>query len=266
MSEADKKLKELKNRLEATNALPWSNISAWVAAAKPLVKRAFGDFFDDFVKITDEPKWVMLPRFSTGGSQWTGEPPRNNFDEASAKERELNRNKAEQAKVNILEFLSGLLDLPPLDTVPVSQRVGPSITANGDVVFGSKAETSFSNSPVGAAATAPGAVATGELSMGTLKEDAAKIQAALVTDQDRLDDLHELLHDALSQLLRSTRKMEFEQGEMGQVIAQIKASADDIWVKNELEGVKVPVDTDVAKAILSSPVLAAALKGLLTAA
>ncbi len=69
------------------------------------MKRAYSDFFDDFVEVASEPKWLMLPRFSSEGSRFTGEPPRDNFAEAAATEDKANRERAGKAKANILEFL-----------------------------------------------------------------------------------------------------------------------------------------------------------------
>jgi len=266
MNESQKRLTRLKARLEATDSWPWNNIEAWVSSATPLIKRGFGDFYDEFMNVTKRPSWTMLPRFSSGGSMWDGTPPRDNFASAAAAEDKSNRKKAEQVKLNTLAFLEGLLDLPPADvSSPAPQPVsGHTIHAQGDVNIGDATKTTFNNSSVGAAATAPAAVALGQQLMGALnlKEDVKAVQQAVIDDQDKLDAVHELLSDALSQLLRSVRKIEFEQSEQGKVVTQIKASVDDIWVKNELEGVKVPAASEVAKAILASPLLAAALKAI----
>lgn len=265
MSEAQKKLAKLKDRLEATEASPWSNIEAWISSATPLIKMAYRDFYDDFATLTAEPKWSSFPRASSGGGRHG--PRRDNFARAAAGEEKENRRKSEGVKTNFLAFLDGLLDLPPAaEPRPSGHSVvgGHTIHANGDVNFGTSTKTSFKNSRVGAAATAPAAVATAEQhTVECLKEAVKAVQQALVAEQD---DIHELLHEALWKLLTSVRKIEIKQADQANVITRIKASVDDIWVANELQGMKVPAGSEIAKAILASPVLAAGLKGIIAVA
>jgi hypothetical protein len=157
MSETQNRLTSLIERLRSTDSWPWSNIEAWKSAATPLVRRGFADCYDDFVRVAAAPNWTVLPRFSSGGGR-SGAPRRDNFASATATEERENRKKAEQAKINIVSFFEGLLDLPAAEVSKITMPMGGNtIHAHGDVTFGANTKTSFSNSSVGAAASAQGA-------------------------------------------------------------------------------------------------------------
>ena len=121
MSEAQESLRKLRDRLETIEPVPWNGIKAWVSSATPLMKRAYLEFYDDFVKITETPDVPMMPSFSSGGGGSRNGPQRDDSNEVEAEEAKLFNNKATQAKINILAFIDGVLDLQEI-SAPVQAQ------------------------------------------------------------------------------------------------------------------------------------------------
>src|SRR3990172_4255193 len=78
----------------------WPLIKAWVAKATPIIRSEWSEFFDDFQKVTAEPKgpgmMFMNPDFTISENE-------------SRRLWRIHNEKAKEVHQNILYFLDGLL-------------------------------------------------------------------------------------------------------------------------------------------------------------
>lgn len=102
-------IKSARDKLVLATPYPWSNISTTVSAIEPVVREVFPNHFDSFKAAAKEPRWVMLPRFISGGGTWDDGPRRDNFAQASATENRRNAQIAAVARDQLVAFLNGLL-------------------------------------------------------------------------------------------------------------------------------------------------------------
>lgn len=100
-------LATLRAELSQAADYPWSGVEAWIAKAKPHIRAHYPMHWESFCEQTKEPRWLSLPRFSSGGGR-SGEPRRDNFARADAEEDAANRLSAGNARARILAFLDGL--------------------------------------------------------------------------------------------------------------------------------------------------------------
>jgi hypothetical protein len=98
----------------------WPSVEAWGASATPLIRTRLSDHLEDFRTVCAAPRWSQSPLFSTGGDPWSGEPPRNNFAEASARDGAANKQRIEEARARMLAFLDGLIGVEEIGTAPTS--------------------------------------------------------------------------------------------------------------------------------------------------
>jgi G3E family GTPase len=95
------------------------------------------------------------------------------------------------------------------------------------------------------------------------KKQIAEAQTALISDQDSLDELDAEVHDALGQFLRIARQIEITHSSLAEAQERVKALLDAVWIEktgDKLARGSLPANLSVVKAMLSSPVLAAAIK------
>lgn len=107
---ARSRLEALREALVAVDPYPWSAVVAWRARALPLFRESFPKHVADFESVTEAPRWLVLPRFSSRGNQWTGEGHRDNLADAAARENEANRRYAAEGRDKIVAWLDGLLE------------------------------------------------------------------------------------------------------------------------------------------------------------
>jgi hypothetical protein len=110
-----KRLCVLKDELTATEPEPWSDITAWIAKATPIIRSDWPSHFDDFQQITVEPRWTRPRATLSELLHPTGAPPDTSHLAA-------NRKKAEAAKQKILSFLDGLMATSEIE-LPSRQSV-----------------------------------------------------------------------------------------------------------------------------------------------
>lgn len=104
-------LQAAREKLAKLPPLPWSGVEAWIVATKPIVRVGFKDHLADFEAVTQTPRWAFLGRVFHGGDSWTGTPPMDDSAEREAQEKDLNANRAKEAREKILAFVDSLLDL-----------------------------------------------------------------------------------------------------------------------------------------------------------
>jgi hypothetical protein len=139
---------------------------------------------------------------------------------------------------------------------------------HGDVVT-----STITNSVVGANAVGAGPSAEGNSVSGNSnavtqerhRELVGEAQAALVQDQDKLDEIDSRLFDALNQFLRIARTIQVEQSELADVQRRMKETLDEVWVKLAADDLRprLPEATKVAEVLMKVPAVAQALKALL---
>lgn len=83
-----KKLVELRAMPEE---IDWHDLLTWLTAIRPLLRRWHPDHLADVDQLIVEPRWPMVPRFSSGGRthpiSGRRTPSQNNFAEAASVER-----------------------------------------------------------------------------------------------------------------------------------------------------------------------------------
>lgn len=107
-----------------------------------------------------------------------------------------------------------------------------------EIHVGNKYEQNITNSSVGAAAVGDHSRAShtqGVWSQDEWRKSIEAAQRALVSEQGKLDELAEGLYEGLSQLLRVARKINIEQTEQAQVLAQIEDAIDDLWADGSIK-------------------------------
>lgn len=135
--------------------------------------------------------------------------------------------------------------------------------------------TRISDSNVGAAATGPGATASGYALSGTQeaptekhhREAITEAQLALVRDQDALRALDSNLFEALGQFLRLARDIQVEQRSLREVQVHMKDTLDEVWAKHAAAGLasqRLPGTLQVVSAIASNPIMAEVAKKLIS--
>lgn len=111
--------------------------------------------------------------------------------------------------------------------------------------------------------TATGTVTTSTTVTPEEATEAIQRARGSLAEDDRLGQLEEGLYDSLHQVLRLLAKVQVQQGETAVVAKQLKDAVDDLWVAEvapKLKGGTLPEGLEVTKALLSSPVLAAAVR------
>lgn len=144
---------------------------------------------------------------------------------------------------------------------PGGLSVGDNYTSNikgstvGAVAIGANAQAAGS-------ATHGMSVLTQEQHRTALKE----AQAALVRDQDTLDQIDARLYEALGQFLRLAREIQVEQQGLSEVQAKMKETLDDVWAQHATSGLRaqtIPKTLELAQALLKDPAMAEVVKNLL---
>lgn len=105
------RLRGLRDRFAGVAAYPWSNVETWIAAASPFFRTALPKYRKDFEEVTDAPSWIAHVRVVSGRSRWDDRPSYDNSAQIDAEEDRDNTALANEAKVKILAWLDGLLDL-----------------------------------------------------------------------------------------------------------------------------------------------------------
>lgn len=139
--------------------------------------------------------------------------------------------------------------------------------------MGDNYHSNVKGSTVGAIAVGTNAHANGTVSHNdsALTQDGHRAalkeaQAALVHDQDALDQIDALLYDALGQFLRLAREIQVEQRTLGEVQAKMKETIDEVWALHAANGLKVqtlPKTLEFAETLMKNPAMAEVLKNLL---
>lgn len=143
----------------------------------------------------------------------------------------------------------------------------------GGLSVGDNYTSNIKGSTVGAVAIGANAQAAGSAAHGTsaltqeqhrtaLKE----AQAALIRDQDTLDQIDARLYEALGQFLRLAREIQVEQQGLAVVQAKMKETLDEVWSQQHAKGLKVqtiPKTMELAEALMKNPAMTEVLKNLL---
>jgi hypothetical protein len=142
--------------------------------------------------------------------------------------------------------------------------------------MGSKITSTITGSTIGAVGIGNQAHTTGTVTIGSpglMSQDQHRTaikeaQAALVHDQDALDQLDGRLYEALGQFLRLAREIQVEQKSVVDVQLKMKDVLDEVWAQQEVKGFRpqvLPKTLEVAEALVKNPAMAAVVKKLLGA-
>jgi len=89
----------------------WPDVEAWVSGATPFLRAPLSDHLEDFRTVCAAPRWSQPFLVATGRDRWSGRPPQNNIAEAAARTGAANKQLIEEARVKILGFLDGLIEV-----------------------------------------------------------------------------------------------------------------------------------------------------------
>lgn len=253
-------LRRARQRLENIDPYDWDAVIAWTASVRPLLVAAVPEQVDGFDSVTATPRWtagVLMASTDRYGRR------QDNFAQVAAMEEKSNRKMAAAAQQRILATIDAILCLPE-----GSRQQDPMVIIHnhGEAQVGDKYTTNITGATMGAVAVGPGAAATGRIEVGAQfltqaahRKAVAEAQAALVHDQDALEQLDARLFDALNQFLRLARSIEVEQKSLTELQAAMKQTLDDVWAEHVAKGMRpqlLPKALEVASAVASNPIMA----------